>query len=1537
MGASLSSLNSAATTATIDSYVAEIGDMHYERRSRSARFIKTIRAKHKDGPVVIKIFIKPQQVYSLADIIGGIERENNVLVQVFNAFPPSRILETDKAIYAVRQHFYSSLYDRISTRPFLETIEKKWITFQLLCGLRDCHEKNVRHGDLKTENVLVTSWNWIYIVDFAFFKPTFLPEDNPADFSFFFDTSLRRACYIAPERFLATGDRRDGELTDAMDIFSLGCVIAELYLEGTPLFTYSQLLQYRSGAYDPLIYLEKIEDHSIKSLIKHMIQLDHTQRNMLAWPDYFGSFLHQYIGAITESSVKHIINTSAPNKHIEADNRLDRVFHDLDKICYLFNIRPDTSPKRRRSSTLTSILEPAPRPTRHNSSLFDDGVLIILSLVTSAVRNTTRPSPRVRGCNIISILSERMTDEAKLDRCLPYLMALLGDDVPIVRGTALHTITQMLSSITMLSPINAFVIPEYVLPRMDKFTRDQEPWVRACYASCISRLAETATRFLDVAQALRAEGTLTSGDPESDDGFSVDGAFASFYDLGKHDLQEIFEEHVLIMLTDSDPSVKRALLGSMSSLCVFFGQEKASDVLLSHLITYLNDGDWMLRYAFFQSVSAIGTFVGDRGLEDYIMPLMGQALTDSEETVVEKVIQALASMTEMGLFQKTKLWTIVNSITQLTLHPNFSIRKAAISFLVSAASRSTLADLYCIFYPIIQKWLKSEVADVTELSLFESLQEPLPRPVFDMALSWASKPQESSFWGSGTDPTKKQSPTSLRSYCSVFPSKTDGTGSRDKSEEDAKWWTKLNGLGLLEVDKWKIENTRDYLKRVAARKQTSKSRADSNSGKEPPLDGRTIDFNSLGIQPRTVFFNSIGDRNDIEVENLSAAKTLLALTGGVDIDKPVNRVTSFFSLNNSPRTILKGLSPTSTPPKVPPSIIDSSPYNPGFLPLNKPDVLSSRKQSFGSQRSIRTSSMPLTEERPKGLLSQGSRASSYEGKRQNVHLLTKPSIANLTQPLSVGTIRALPETFTNVENAHGILERLPDKASSFKDSDTGEPPEKQKSMQEFHTYEGNDPNILKLLDNVFVENYPTGMEIFGSRIVPSRRHQPLKKNNDRYPHQSTWQPDGSLIAHIAEHTAAVNRISVSPDHAFFITASDDGSVRVWDTFRLEKSAANKSRLVHKHATGSKVKALCMIEETHCFASASNDGVVNVVKVRVSLGNGLPKYSKLEIIRHHELPEGEHCVYMESYKLEQNMVLVMATNRSRIIALDMVNLSMLWTFQNPLQHGSISCFCMDRKKTWILIGTSRGILDLWDLRFLLRLKSWAIPGHSSIHQIGLQPVRGHGRWVCIAGGTGSGEITVWDIEKTQCREVYRTGGGKDSGKGYEAIHIDDDENEIGRRSTVSPTLSFMTSNEIVDRGIRAIALGKEATNDGISSRNVGAHLITGGTDRKIRFWNMLKIDQSSIISGLGLEEPKPTYNNTQLTTHLTLNKEQIALPAAQSRPGKKRVSKPRSSVISAQQHRLLSQHLDAITDIAIIESPFGMVVSVDRSGVIKVFA
>eukprot|EP01018_Ginkgo_biloba_P018922 Gb_24425 [translate_table: standard] len=125
--------------------------------------------------------------------------------------------ETDKAAYLLRQYFFSNLHDRISTRPFLSMIEKKWLAFQVEvalgslvrfifrpelcdCAAAVCIEAEPRAWcDIKCENVLVTSWNWVFLADYASFKPTYIPDDDPSDFSFFFDTGGRRRCYLAPE------------------------------------------------------------------------------------------------------------------------------------------------------------------------------------------------------------------------------------------------------------------------------------------------------------------------------------------------------------------------------------------------------------------------------------------------------------------------------------------------------------------------------------------------------------------------------------------------------------------------------------------------------------------------------------------------------------------------------------------------------------------------------------------------------------------------------------------------------------------------------------------------------------------------------------------------------------------------------------------------------------------------------------------------------------------------------------------------------------------------------------------------------------------------------------------------------------------------------------------------------------------------------------------------------------------------------------------------------------------------------------------
>ena len=62
----------------------------------------------------------------------------------------------------------------------------------------------------------------------------------------------------------------------------------------------------------------------------------------------------------------------------------------------------------------------------------------------------------------------------------------------------------------------------------------------------------------------------------------------------------------------------------LTKLCVFFGRQKANDVLLSHIITFLNDKtDWQLRGAFFETIVGVASYIGFQSMS-ILTPLLQQ-------------------------------------------------------------------------------------------------------------------------------------------------------------------------------------------------------------------------------------------------------------------------------------------------------------------------------------------------------------------------------------------------------------------------------------------------------------------------------------------------------------------------------------------------------------------------------------------------------------------------------------------------------------------------------------------------------------------------------------------------------------------------------------------------------------------------------------------------------------------------------------------------------------------------------------------------
>ncbi|KAH9942062.1 hypothetical protein B0H21DRAFT_529305 [Amylocystis lapponica] len=1652
------SLTRTSGSGALDSFVADLGgDIVYERSLGSARFLKTVKCRHKNGYLVVKIFIKSDPGLSLRKYNRRLKIEREALLDIANVYNYQHFFETDKAGFLIRQWVASSLYDRISTRPFLSMVEKRWIAFQLLNALRDARNRKISHGDIKSENILVTSWNWVYLSDFASFKPTYLPLDDPSDFSFFFDTSGRRTCYIAPERFYTAADnpeisakksrlamddgegRRDGRVTEAMDCFSVGCVIAELFLEGAPLFTLSQLFKYREGELNVDSQLSAIDDEGVQTLIKQMIAVDpsarptfdhllHASRGSV-FPESFYSFLHNYVSSVNElQSPSPFATAATATSHAptpstasatptvkanptvgsaqggaagdasseplpsDSDRRMDRIWADFESVEpyvapdsgeeTVMDVKVEYTQTSTSSKPFQDVLPvelyipnresklPSTWSSGRRAATEDGPALIILALVCANIRNCHLPSSKIRALDVFLALSSHLTDEAKLDRMVPYIVDLLHDDAAIVRAAALRTLMQILMLVTVITPSNAAMFPEYIIPAIAHLVRDPEVSVRCMYAQCIVTLADTAVRYLEMGQALKAHGTYQlSADTQEYD----EAHFEVSYDASMQDLQNSVQEHLAALLVDPSSVVKRAVLHNISSLCIFLGRQKTNDVLLSYMTTYLNDRDWSLRYAFFDSIVDVAACAGGRSLEEYIRPLMIQALSDVEETVVAKVLAALTSLCELGLFQKMRIWELVSATLGFLYHPDIWIRQGAAAFIASAAKHLPQSDVWCIVYPSLKHLLRSDVRDVDERSLLTALKPPLSRRIFDAAVQWAMKDDKTQF-GRTHRSTKSESPRA--SLTTVR--QTGNPGSRAKPEEDEGQLAKMQQLGMTPVEEVKLLAMRDYILKLA-KAMTSLATLSNEADAENLRTTSGIELQKLGVVPQTVFLKTplpiSARRSNSELSVRSPVHGTPRSGRTFSIDQGTAAGAPFEDLRRR-LAIINGSTNSLT---IPGSREPRSPV----LPLTDTTILQPSSSA----------DLPQAFDRPSSPAE--SVTSTTTSALRTMHRLHIGSTDGQKAAPAVGSSRA---NATGLLDAHPLVrsDSSPDRSgrsSPISPAGTIRAHERPRvpsstGVAPISTYDGQEPGISNLLEHMYLDNNRELQNDFGPRV----HEGPLRRRNaGRHSYisrdGSSRRPETTLIAHLGSHADAVTGIAVSPDHTFFVTASDDKTVKVWDTARLERNVTSKPR----HTYGqhhARVKCICMLEAVHCFASAADDGSLHVVRVHVSQSGALPKYSKLQVVREHRVEyTGEYITCMSHYNTETMSNLVYATTHSIISIMDLSTMQRLQKMENPRHYGPITCICLDRKHAWVVCGTSTGVLSLWDIRFGILIKSWKVGVASKgkparVYQCMVHPSKGKGRWIIVALETAKTTsegphmlLEVWDIERTVLVETFNMRAVSDASREFEGpkeVGADDAEtspaaaiaalvrsrqesggahDSFARRARSSAYGSSREdSAQAPSPDIRAIIAGTEFGGHHVVHRSAMADqqsmvktsrlasgrgfLLCGSEDRKIRYLDLSRAERSAVLSGGEMETDRPTYSFVHPSSGVASAYVEtwVALPSASgNRPPQ------RLSLINTNQQNLLKGHQDTVTALACIDSPFrGGIVSGDRAGVIKIW-
>ena len=1159
------------------------------------------------------------------------------------------------------------------------------------------------------------------------------------------------------------------------------------------------------------------------------------------------------------------------------------------------------------------------------TELCKSSLLIYVQVILSTIRHVQRPVTKIVALQLLHRLIYYVSDDIRLQRIVPVTVSLLQDSDPLVRAKAVQVITTTLSMITTFPPSDSKIFPQYIFKRVSHMITDPTIIVRVTFARCIATLAETAQRFLDVTHTVRLYELVGNETNSRSSGVT-----------SRDEMQQPNLRGAETNEYDAATVTKAATIFGDEVTKLLDAESRAS----SGVSLVVEPYDGVAEPSYVSSAEGLSVPIAGKTL---IVNTYSAELTSLQETISRWVVHIATDQSEHCSFPKR---AIISDLSRLCAFFGMEgvmsyILPQILSFLNERKDWQLRASLFeqlpAVCQCIGRAATEEFVLPCIEIGLVDSEERVICCAL--MCLSRIAK-------------------VGLLSRTAVI-----SNAEKLESKDDGNLIKKYGPLLLFPSESIRHHAIKAFM---------------SICGWIGPPDCEVFIFPIL----RPYFLCRLESESWYSEEHFK--KLLKPAWTRERVDKVLHEIKSSETDRSWTPGAWTSIGVTANDGrKEYAAAVDSEGPRNG-LPQD-PEECSMREYLKILSRHLTQSAIQdrsLSEKTSTGLAhgieGYGKLAQSIMFAKQNaghnkdtipdwyvkLRDVVENSNCHVSESVSIQSVATLGQVYgLSIMGIEGIM------SNDYNANDGGLDSvlNADKILHSFESlnlegaYRGEwgceSVQHPEIIDTTLLVTKlkalrvpPLPLELGSTTPWPRYRGVSVKDLNASV----EWKPrPRALLATSSTfngHTAPISRLAVSADQAFLASASFDGTCRVWESQQISDCGGLLESSVtcsdHSRNGAVRINDIAMVEGTHSVVSGASDGSVNVWRVDMvnatghvtqsseTVKHGVSRAVGSTSVRNVDIHEGE-VLAVSHFNSPSASIVVFGTQQGVVHSWDLRCANEPFKLQYSPEFGYMTSMALGSDRNWIVSGTSRGYVALWDIRFQQCVKLWRHNRCSAIGRLATSTVPMPENWGVNVGtssvrpflfvAAGANECSMFDVLSSTCAQCFRTVAG-DSRNLNE--HVDD-----------PPKLIDISFNS---KGRSGIVKAKKVQGDseysplfssincmvGSIGTNSSSYLITGGTDSFIRFWDFTTPSKCFVINGLNQTPARPTYERIDFdrNQHLMLCR-QTQLQGL--RDENKLPRKAFHGLTKPEQN-----HTDSILDLKLLDN--NVIVSCSRDSTIKVW-